>query len=430
VQDVFVDQLSDEIAKPFAQDRTESEFEATAALQEGENLFRSIVISANEKLRNQLVSALEASHVTIVRSMDRYPTQIELVRVLRAHATEVLFIDFESVESACEIVKLLENEASQVQIAAFHQHMDPAVLQRTMRAGVREFLTHPFEGQTMMDSLTQIKSLLDRRPVNYTTSSQIFSFLPSKAGVGTSTVALNVSAAVARKPSTQVLLADFDLNSGMMRFMLKLNNKHSIHDAVERSAEMDEQLWAQMVTQVGAMHVLHAGGIQPNAHLDPSQIQNLIAFARRFYQVLCLDLSGNLEKYSIELMQESKRVVLVCTPEIPSLHLTREKLAFLRECELADRVSIVVNRMHKNSPFSKQQVEDLLGHAVICTFPNDYHGINRATADGTTIAQGSPMGKSIAEFSEMMIQNGPQKRISDKPKFLTNVFSARPQLIQ
>src|SRR5579863_9742337 len=166
---------------------------ATAGLQEEENLFRSIVISSNERLRNQLISALEASHVTIVRSMDRYPTEIELVRVLRVHATEVLFIDFESVERACEIVKLLENDASQVQIAAFHEHMDPSVLQRIMRAGVREFLTHPFDGQTMMDSLTQIKSLLDRRPVNYTTSSQIFSFLPSKAGVGTSTVALNVS---------------------------------------------------------------------------------------------------------------------------------------------------------------------------------------------------------------------------------------------
>ena len=393
-------------------------------------MFRSIVISANERLRNQLISALEASHVTIGRSMDRYPTEIELVRVLRAHATEVVFIDFESVEKASEIVKLVENEASQVQIAAFHEHMDPAVLQRIIRAGVREFLTHPFEGQMMMDSLTQIKSSLERCPVNYITSSQIFSFLPSKAGVGTSTVALNMSAALARKPSTQVLLADFDLNSGMMRFMLKLNNKHSIHDAVERSGEMDEQLWAQMVTQIGAMHVLHAGGIQPNTRLNPGQIRDLIAFARRFYQVLCLDLSGNLEKYSIELMQESRRVVLVCTPEIPSLHLTREKLAFLRKCELSDRVSIVVNRMHKNSPFSKQQVEDLLGHAVVCTFPNDYQGINRATADGTPIAHGSPMGKRIAEFADVMIQNAPSKRISDKPNFLTNVFTATAQMIQ
>ena len=401
----------------------------TAGLQEEANLFRSIVISSNEKLRNQLISALEASHVTVVRSMDRYPTEIELVRVLRAHAAEVLFIDFESVEKASEIVKLLENEGSQVQIAAFHEQMDPAVLQRIIRAGVREFLTQPFEGQMMMDSLTQIKSLLEQRPVNYTSNSQIFSFLPSKAGVGTSTVALNMSAALARKPGTQVLLADFDLNSGMMRFMLKLDNKHSIHDAVERAGEMDEQLWAQMVTQIGAMHVLHAGGIQPNARLDPSQIRNLIAHARRFYQVLCLDLSGNLEKYSIELMQESKRVVLVCTPEIPSLHLAREKLAFLRGCELADRVSIVVNRMHKNSPFSKQQIEDLLGHPVTCAFPNDYQGVNRAMADGTAIAHGSPMGKSIAEFADLMIQNAPQKRISEKPNFLTNVLTATAQMI-
>jgi hypothetical protein len=34
----------------------------------------------------------------------------------------------------------------------------------------------------------------------------------------------------------------------------------------------------------------------------------------------------------------------VCTPEVPSLHLTREKLAFLKTMELDTRVSVVLNR--------------------------------------------------------------------------------------
>ncbi len=42
--------------------------------------------------------------------------------------------------------------------------------------------------------------------------------------------------------------------------------------------------------------------------MDVSQIGKLMAFMRRTYQALCFDLSGNLEKYSLELMQESKRI--------------------------------------------------------------------------------------------------------------------------
>jgi phosphoribosylformylglycinamidine synthase len=47
-----------------------------------------------------------------------------------------------------------------------------------------------------------------------------------------------------------------------------------------------------------------------------------------------VDLSGNLERYSIEIMQDCKRIMLVCTPEIPSLHLAREKINFLKTLDL------------------------------------------------------------------------------------------------
>jgi pilus assembly protein CpaE len=399
------------------------EIEIEPILKEEVKLFRSIVVSPNEKLRRQLISTLETTGlVAISRIMDHYPTSIDLVRTLRAHATEVLFVDFESIDKALEIVLLLEHEASHVQIVAVHTHMDPAVLQQSMRAGVREFLTQPFGRQAVIESLAQIKSLLERHPVSYVASNQIISFLPSKAGAGASTIALNMSAALARKPDTKVLLTDFDLNSGMMRFMLKLQNHYSVLDALERSDEMDENLWPQMVTSIEGIDVIHAGGVRPNLRIEPTQVRNLVAFARRQYQALCFDLSGNLEKYSIELMYESKHIVMVCTPEIPSLHLAREKLSFLRDCELADRVSIVVNRMHKNSEFSKQEVEELLGQPVASTFSNDYHRIKLAMTEGTVVAEASPIGKDIAAFADAMLQHPQPQLHNNKRTFLGNFF--------
>lgn len=392
-------------------------------------MFRSIVISPNEKVREHLISALLASgHVTVARSMDQYPTAIDLIRAMRAHAAELLFLDFGSVEKALEIVALLENEASHVQIVSFHESVDAEVIQHSMRAGLREFLARPFELPVVMQSLGRLKTLLERRPVTYATANQIFSFLPSKAGSGASTISLNTSAALARRPDTKVLLADFDLNSGMMRFMLKLDNKNSVLDAVERSEEMDDQLWPQMVTTVAGMDVLHAGGVRPNLRIEPTQIRNLVAFARRSYQVLCFDLSGNLEKYSIELMQESKRILLVCTPEIPSLHLTREKLAFLRECDLSDRVSIILNRVHKKALFTREQVEEMLGQRVARTFPNDYHGVNEAVAEGTVVAQGSPLGKGTEEFADSLLQIAQPKRTNEKHKFMEHFFAGSRML--
>ena len=350
--------------------------------------------------------------------LDHYPTGVELIRTVRALAPDILFIDFGFMAKGLEIIHILETEGSPLQIVGFGRKLDPAVLQETMRAGVREFLAEPFEARTVIETLASVKAQLDKRPAVYHSTNQIFTFLPSKAGVGTSTIAANVSAALARRANTQVLLADFDLSSGMTRFMLKLTNEFSVPDALERAADMDENLWPQLVTTVQGLDVLHAGCLNPSYRIEPSQIGKLMAFMRRTYQVLCFDLSGNLEKYSLELMQESKRILLVCTGEIPSLHLAREKMAFLKEQGLSARIGVVLNRMHKHPLFSKDQVEDLLGVPVLRVFANDYQAVNRAVETGTLLDADSDLGRSFTDFAAQLMGEPAVKADPAKRRFL------------
>ena len=399
-----------------------------SGIKETRIALRSIIISPDHELGRRLTAALEATgQVEVDRTLDHYPTAIELVRTLRALATDVVFINFESLKQGLETVQFLEADGSQRQIVGFQSHIDTAVLRETMRAGVREFLTEPFEPRAVLESVNSIKTLLQQRPTVNESTNQIFSFLPSKAGVGASTIAANVSGALARRPNTRVLLSDFDLSSGMLRFMLKLNNEYSVPDAISRVADIDENLWPQLVTPVAGMDVLHAGRLNPSYRIEPAQVANLLTFMRRTYQVLCFDLSGNLEKYSIELMQESKRILLVCTAEIPALHLAREKLAFLRDMGLSGRVSVVLNRMRKNPLFSQAQVEELLGQPVVRVFPNDYLAVNHAVEEGKLLYAGTELGQSFAEFAAQLMDQPDVKQAAAKRRFL-DFFRPAPTL--
>jgi pilus assembly protein CpaE len=382
-------------------------------------LFQSIVISPDQALGNRLVSSLQdAGNVAIAKHLDTYPTAVELARILRAHAAEIIFLSFESLADAVEIARQSETEAMHVQIVGFHKDMDPQILHESMRAGVREFLIDPFPRKAVMESLLHVKTLLDKRPVEYATTNQIFTFLPSKAGTGTSTIAANTAGALARRPDMRVLLADFDMSSGMLRFMLKLGNEYSVSDAMEHADNMDENLWPQLVTAVEGMDVLHAGPINPNLRIEPKKIRNLVAFMRRHYGALCFDLSGNLEKYSLELMAESKRILLVCTPEIPSLHLAREKLAFLRHMDLDRRVSVVLTRLQKKSTFTEKDVTELVEAPVLRTFPNDYPTIQRSLETGTLVPKSSELGKSFEEFAGVLAEQRAPTKTTYKHKFL------------
>lgn len=390
-------------------------------------MLRSIIISPDVELSERLEAAATLSgEVSVNRVLDHYPTAIDLVRTIRAHAPDILFLNFESLEKAQEIIAFVEKQSEGVQVIAFHRSCDSHILRETMRLGIREFLADPFERSLLLDSIVHVKTLLERKPPTHGTTGQVFSFLPSKAGVGTSTMALNVSAALARRQNTRVLLSDFDLNSGMMRFLLNLRNEYSVIDAVEHALHIDENLWPQLCTTIGQLDVLHAGRVNPNLRIEGTQIRSLVEFMRRNYDALCFDLSGNLEKYSIELMQESKRVMLVVTPEIPSLHLAREKLAFLRGYDLESRVAVVLNRVVKKPLFTKSQVEELLGLPVVQTFPNDYLGVNKAMTEGRWMEPDTDMGKQFESFANSLID---KKAIAKEPKKFLEFLSTSNRLL-
>ena len=129
----------------------------------------------------------------------------------------------------------------------------------------------------------------------------------------------------------------------------------------------------------------------------------------------------------MELMQESKRILLVCTGEIPSLHLAREKLAFLRDMGLSARVSVLLNRARKNPLFSQIQVEELLGQPVVRVFSNDYMAVNQAVKAGNLLDPASELGVGFAEFAAQLMDQPLVKVAASKRRFL-DFFKPAPTL--
>jgi pilus assembly protein CpaE len=348
--------------------------------------------------------------VTVVRSLEHYPVESELVRLLRSVAPQVIFLSADGLQEAADVARSVEVHSPGVPVIALGQQPSASLLLEMMRAGVREFLQAPFEPGAVQEALARVQEAAERVPRQVDLAEQVFCFLPSKAGVGASTVALNMSAALSRLRDTRVLLADFDLNSGLIAFMLKLESPYSVIDAAENSLRMDEALWRQLIASHGPLDVLPAGKLNPGFRIEPVQIRSLMDFARRHYKVICLDLSGNLEKYSIELQHESRRIFLVCTAELSSLHLAREKLAFLRSIELEDRVDIVLNRANRHDVISAAEVEKLLGRPIRFTFPNNYKLIHQALGAGKPLDGGTDLGKRFAEAAqEVLSGSGPQE---------------------
>ncbi len=300
-------------------------------------------------------------------------------------------------------VNVVEEVAPGLQVIAVHGSCEPHVLLEAMRMGIREFIPEPLEASALREALIRAADQLVKRPVGVAMTDLVYSFVPAKQGSGTTSIAVNTAIALAKLDDTHTLLVDLDLNSGLVQFMLKIENMHSVVEATEHAAEMDETLWQELVTPAGNLDILHAGGLNPNHRIDPIQVRSLMEFVRRNYRAVCADLSGNLERYSIEVMQESRLIFVVCTPELPSLHLARQKCQFLESLEFGDRIRILLNRSPKRPVISDDDIEELLGRTVYMKFPNDYQCVHNAMSAGRPIDAASELGRQCDKLAHTLL---------------------------
>jgi pilus assembly protein CpaE len=387
-------------------------------------VLRTIVICPDEEICQHLKETTASSgSISIARTLNHYPNELSLTRMVRAVGPQIVLLGVQSLDRALEAAATLEETAPGLYIVAIGRNRDPEMLEALIRSDVREFLPYPFERDTLVQTLARAREVLRKKPPAIQSTDLLFAFLPSKAGVGTSTIALNASVAASRLPDTNTLLCDFDLNSGMIHFMLKLKDSYSVVDATRRAEELDEYIWQDLVSSHQNLDVLSSGDFNPEFRVEVAQIRNLLDFARRHYKAIFVDLSGNMEHYSLDVMRESKRICLVSTPEINSLHLARKKYHFLQRQDLGERVSLLLNRMDHSSVFPADQIRELVGLEPIVMFPNDYSQVQSALTAGKPVDDSSPFASQCSTLARRLLEqaDGPAKEKS----WLAELLSSR-----
>ena len=375
---------------------------------------------AAERIRHDLSQSV---HLKIVGVLNGYPVSDELYSLVTSTAPDIVFLDCTGFQDALRVCGVVGGANPGIPIIAVGMPNDSNDLLQLLRAGVREVLEFP----VAIDQLNAAVANVSRFAVKQSASEggSLYCFLPAKPGVGASIVALNTSIVLARLAEKRGLLCDLDLNAGISSFFLKLQPAHSIREAVHHSAHLDDDLWNKFTS--GRKHIDVIGpGVLGSAELHSDGLERVIAFARNRYSSTCVDLSGNLEPWSQGLLRQATQIFLVCTHEIPVLHLARIKAAALREFGVGANVSILLNRVEKRQPFSVAEIEKMLGFHVRCTFRNDYRGVNDSTLAGDAVSAGSELGRQFEIFaSSLSIAKLDKTAVRPKNRFL-DFFSIAP----
>ena len=380
---------------------------------------RAVLISPNPDERTAFEAAARpcGDRLTISRVLDDYPEAEALSRIVRAWAPETIVLSMNQPERAASLSLHLQREFEGIQVIGIHSTPDPEIFRKALHVRMRELITPPFDPQHLSNLVEWIAADLQERPVRIGTTDRFFAYLPAKSGVGASTVAANATWALSNIPDTRVLLADFDLSSGISGFLFNVQHEHSVTDAINLANSLDEDAWRRLVKRVGDIDLLLSDAPrlpEPHSH-NHKRVANLIEFARRNYSVINADLPDAFDDVSLDVLREANRIFLVTTPELPALRMAKLKALMLQKLELENKAVLLVNRMTKKSDLTGQEIENTVGMPIFATFGCEYHDVAAAAMKARPATKLAPdFSAFAAKLSEQKIVSRPKRRFIER----------------
>jgi Flp pilus assembly CpaE family ATPase len=153
-----------------------------------------------------------------------------------------------------------------------------------------------------------------------------------------------------------------------------------------------------MAARVKNLDIVSSGADTATA-IPSAPFAKLMQFVRCNYDSVVVDLAGNLDPHSLEVMQNSERVFLVCTQELDSLHLARRKADALIRAGVGNRLGVVVNRFQASHSLDAARIASMLGVKVDIILPNDYKAAHESIRTGQNIDAKTPLGQAISQFA-------------------------------
>jgi len=226
------------------------------------------------------------------------------------------------------------------------------------------------------------------------TSAPIVAFFSTKGGAGTTTLAVNTAAALARKFPRQVLLIDLAAPFGHAALFADLIATGSVASASKASeADFDSVLRGNIVNHRTGMGVL-PGTLRPEEvdTLTGERVGRVLDVVVAWQKVIVVDLGTSLTEAALAVIERAECLVMVVPPEIAAMRDARRALAIFRDIMNVpdNRMELVLNQRSPHPPLDKAAIESILSRKMSVVVGFDDSRPEDSTLAGGLVLQHDP----------------------------------------
>jgi pilus assembly protein CpaE len=361
----------------------------------------AIVVDADPTNRAEMSAFLTQHGVHVVQQLAGAET---LPGLLPRGDAQLVVVNLDpAAQDMLKKVGQLPRQFPNISFFVLSQLLDANLLMEAMHLGVREFIPLPIHAEKFAAAIERVAGMngMGKR-------ARTIHVIPTMGGCGSTTIACNVAASLARAGKTALL--DLDLVRGGVASYFDLRPRYTIADVMDQTATLDMQLLDNAL----ARHAKSGLAIlaRPELPEDTQRVTQagfgrLMGMLGRMFDFAVIDSMMSIDPVYSAAIAAADVNVIVMQLNVPSAKNAERFVGALRRMGIeSGKMKIVVNRyVKKGWDIDPEEVERALGLKISWMVPNDFKTAIEAINFGEPVVIRAPradMSTSLTGLAQML----------------------------